>query len=184
MGFSAARATILTMVVLAMGLVAGCGGSSSSTTDGSTSSSGGSTKPVAGFSKKAKPAAFGEEATEEERAQASETLERNMSARAAGNYAVQCETLSAPAVKKIEGNGSGAIGEKKTCAETLESEAKKAPPGLLENTLVAPIDALRIKGNRGYAIYHGREGDYAMAMELESGEWKVAATLTEALPKN
>jgi hypothetical protein len=183
MEFGPARALALAMLVLAMGAVAGCGGSASSSTESSTSSARGSTAPAAGFSKKAKPASFGEEASEEERSQASETLERNMSARAAGNFEVQCETLAAPVVEAIEEGGSGAVG-KKSCAETLESEAKKAPPGLLANNLVGPIAALRVKGNRGYAVYHGKENnDYAMRMEKENGEWKVAATLTETLPK-
>jgi hypothetical protein len=182
MGLGPTRSAIL--IALALGVLAGCGSSSSNATEGSTSSSGGgSTKPAAGFSKKAKPAAFGEEAAESERKQASATLERNMSARAAGNYAVQCETLSARVVEQIEKVGSSAAG-KKSCAEVLGSEAKKAPPGLLENNLVGPINALRIKGNAGYAIYHGKgENDYAMQMELENGEWKVAATLTETLSK-
>lgn len=106
-----------------------------------------------------------------------------MSARAAGDYAIQCETLSARVVEQIEKAGGSATG-KKSCAEVLGSEAKKAPPGLLENNLVGPINALRIKGSAGYAVYHGKENkDYAMQMELENGEWKVAATLTETLPK-
>jgi len=191
MEFSPVRAAVLTMLVVTMGLLAGCGGSSSSTTGGtsggatesSTASSGGSSAPAEGFSKKAKPASFGEEASEEERDQASELLERNMSARAAGNYEVQCETLAAPVVKTIEGSGSSALGAK-SCAEVLEAEAKKAPPGLLANNLVGPINALRVEGNNGYAVYHGKgNNDYAMKMEKENGEWLVAATLTETLPK-
>lgn len=178
-------------------VVTGCGGSSSGatgstsgtsaeagSTESSSSGSDGSSAPAAGFSKKAKQASFGEESSDEEREQASELLERNLSARDAGNFEEQCETFSAPVVKVIEEGGNSAIGGKKSCAEILEAEAEKAPPGLLENNMVGPISALRIKGNEGYAVYHGTKNqDYAMKMEKENGEWLVGAALTETLPQ-
>ena len=100
-----------------------------------------------------------------------------MSARSKGDYEIQCETLSAAAVEAAEKTGD-------SCAETLEAEAKNAPPASLVNHL-EPIAALRIDGNRGVALYHANDGqDYAMPMELESGEWKVAATQPEPLPMN
>ncbi len=187
MEFDCGRRLILISMVLAVCLPVGCGGSSSSSgsTEGSTSSSTRSTQPAAGFSTKAGAAVSGEEASEDERAQASETLERNMSARATGNYEVQCETLSATVVEAIEKSGGRAVTGKEGCADKLEAEGQKAPAGLLANNLVGPIAALRIQGNRGVALYHGTENqDYAMRMELENGEWKVAATLTETLPSN
>lgn len=181
MGFRPRGSAVLISLALGVGVLGGCGSSSSNGTEGSSSSSGGgSAKPTAGFSAKAKPASFGEESSEEARKQASETLERNMSARGAGSYAIQCETLSTQIVEQIEKSSGG----KKSCAEVLETEAKKVPPALLANTLVEPIAALRIKGNAGYAIYHGKENqDYAVRMELDNGEWKVATTIPEVLPK-
>lgn len=196
--------TLITLA-LALGALAGCGGSSSGTTGSSSSSSGGtegttassgessgsessnaagSSQPAEGFSKKARQAKFGEEAPSAEREEASKVLEENLSARASGDYAVQCETLAALVIRGIEKNGKTAVG-KRGCPETLESEAKKAPPPLLENTMEGPIAALRKQGNLAYALYHGKkEADYAMRMLLENGEWKVAATLTEGMPSN
>lgn len=197
----------IALIALALGLgaLAGCGGSPSGTTGSSNSSSAGtegtaassgessgsespnaagSSQPAEGFSKKARQATFGEEAPSAEREEASEVLEENLSARASGDYTVQCETLAALVIRGIEKNGNTAVA-KRGCAETLESEAKKAPPGLLENTMEGPIAALRKQGNLAYALYHGNNGtDYAMRMLLENGEWKVAATLTEGMPKN
>jgi hypothetical protein len=171
-----AAAAALALVALA---VAGCGGSSSGSTGGS-----GSSPPTPGFSKQAKPAAFGEEAKASERNVASQLLERNRSARARSVYAIECETMSAPAAEAIKESGSSATGKEETCAEALEAEAENTPRELLENPLVGPISALRVEGNQGYALWHGKdEKDYAMKMELENGEWKVAATLYEVLPK-
>lgn len=184
-----AKAAVLIALALAVGVLAGCGGGSSSgTTEGgstSTASSGRSDAPASGFSKKAKQTSFGGEASEEEREQASETLETNLSSRASGDYETQCETLFAPLVKLIEEGSGGAVTGKQGCAETLEAEAKQAPPGLLENPIVGPISVLRVEGKRGYALFHGKENqDYAMKMGKEpNGEWLVASTLTETLPQ-
>ncbi len=190
------RLALLLLALAALGF-AGCGGSGSSSEGGSTaggSSSGaegstaaeaGSSKPAAGFVKKGANnslAEFGTEAPAEEREAASTVLEENLKARASGDYATQCESLSARSLKKIEEN-SGPLG-KQPCAQKLGAEAKKAPTGLLEDTMTEPVAALRVKGNRGWALYHGKGGkNYAMAMEKEAnGEWKVASLTTQTLP--
>ncbi len=182
----------IVIALLAVGLASGCGGSSSGSTGGSGSGStadagstegtGGSKAPAAGFSKKAKQVRYGEESNDEEREQASQILEENLQARATGDYVTQCNTLSPVVVKAIEGNGSSAV-KKRNCAETLGSEAAKAPPGLLENTMTEPISALRVKGPVAYALYHGKGGkDYSMKMEINGTKWLVGATLTEEIP--
>jgi hypothetical protein len=202
MGGKAGISISLVVLALIAAVATGCGGSSSGATggstgsgkSGSTTSSGsestggseganGSKAPAPGFSKKAEKAGFGEESDAAEREAASQILEENLQARASGDFAKQCETLSGLAVSGIEQNSNRGGGKKKDCAETLESESAKAPPGLLENTMTEPIAALRIKGPIAYALYHGKGGkDYSMKMDLENGEWKVAALLTEEVP--
>jgi hypothetical protein len=44
--------------------------------------------------------------------------------------------------------------------------------------MTGPIDALRVKGDEGNALYHGTgNSDFAMPMKKENGEWKVGALL-------
>jgi hypothetical protein len=191
----------IAFVALALTMaVAGCGGSSSdaaggstgaSTTSGSTPSSTSSStssssspagspasKPAPGFSKKAKLASFGEEATASEREQASEILEKNLKARAAGKYPAQCKTLSQTVIEAIENSRYHV-----DCKGTLGIEATLMPASKRADTMQGPIAALRIQGSAGYALYHGKDGkDYAMKMELEDGEWKVGEVLTVRLP--
>lgn len=183
-------------MLVALGLLAGCGGSSSTSTGGSGSSStaqsGGtegpesagsegptaSSPPAPGFSKKAKLAAFGEEASATEREEASRILERSLEARAAGDYPTQCSTLSKVVIEAIE-----KARYKENCVGTLTIEDTLIPPRKTVNTMQGPIAALRVQGTTGYALYHGKGGqDYAMRMELENGKWKVGEVLTVKLP--
>jgi hypothetical protein len=49
--------------------------------------------------------------------------------------------------------------------------------------MTGPIDALRVEGDRGYALYHGTKGkDYVMAMKKEDDEWKVSSLTESELP--
>jgi hypothetical protein len=50
------------------------------------------------------------------------------------------------------------------------------------DSLEGPIAVLRMKGNKGYALYHGTNHiDYAMLMVKEAGQWKVGALLASEL---
>jgi hypothetical protein len=175
------RGTIVAAVlaVIAVGVVAtGCGGSSSDASDAAGASS---------FLKSAnnkKTVNFGQEADDEEREAASSVLEENMEARAAGDWAKQCATLSPRATKSLEEENAERGEAQGSCAKDLEfqGEPKSQTASIRANTMTGPIDALRIKGDRGYALYHGAKGkDYAMPMEKVDGEWKVDDVVTEEL---
>lgn len=165
-------------------LMAGCGGSSAAdgTEKGKTTETV-ATKPFPSVSTKKIPK-FGEKASAEEREAASEVLEENLEAREAADFKTQCATLSPAAVKgvatqaSIQGLGGGG------CVKELTARAEplKQTKGLRENTMVAPIDELRVKGNYGYAIWEGAKGnEFAMQMERVDGEWKVGNVLDQNL---
>lgn len=170
-------AELLCLVALAM-LGAGCG-----------SSSGGSdaTGPSAEFTGKGgsnRPAAFGQVADEEEREAASKVLEESLKARAAGDWAAQCATLTVRAISQIEsdapnfGGGKGCVSGLKAQAEPLSSSKS-----VRANTMTGPIAVLRVDGKFGYALYHGaKHQDYAMLMRKEGGEWKVDHLATTEIP--
>jgi hypothetical protein len=161
------------------GLVAGAIVTGALSACGSTS--GGETvsesPPAAGFAKDAKLAAFGEETTEAERQDVGQTLEENQISRDLGHFSDQCETLAASVVEALERSGGG-----KSCGEVLRLEAKGKPRVLLEDSFIGPVEAFRVDGNVGYALYHGKyEKEYAMKMERENGEWKVVSVRNELI---
>jgi hypothetical protein len=178
------------LVAVAMALaitVVGCGGDSGAS-DASQSNeieaiSPGEPEPSKAFLKsKKKFASFGEEASAKEREDASKVLEENLKARKSADFATQCDTLSSGGVEEVEEgakeqgvDGGGCAKELKARAEPLERSA-----AYRKNTMTGPIDALRFKGARAYALYHGTGGqDYAMPMEKVDGEWKVGSLIEE-----
>jgi len=172
------------MLLFAMALVilGGCGsGSSGSSTN--SDPLGASTE----FMQKGgndQPATFGRIANVDEREAASHVLEKNLAARAAGNWAAQCATLTAGKIAQVEeqgksfGGGHGCAANLRALAEPV-SQTKK----FRADTLKGPIEVFRVKGQLGYALYHGTGNkDYAMLMKKEGGEWKVARLATTPIP--
>jgi hypothetical protein len=185
---------MLIAILLAILVAAGCGSSGSSSGSSEASTAAGSTSASSAESSKGEVenefaipggknemAEFGKEASDSEREAASVVLEENLQARAGHEWAAQCASLSALGVKTIEENPKN---KGQTCAQVLESEGSKAPKKVLENTLDGEIDVLRVEGPKAFALWHGSDGyDYGMAMENENGQWKVAALVTNQLPK-
>jgi hypothetical protein len=191
MGFRESISGLLILAVL-LSLVSGCGGGASSEAgeQGSESDEIEAAKPGEGEPSRTflakngenKIPKFGGEASGEERAAASKVLEENLQAREDGDWAAQCATLSPKGIKEVK---EGAIEQGKGgggCAKELKVRAEplqRSKP-LRVNTMTGPIDALRFKGHRAYALYHGTNGqDYAMPMEKINGEWKVDSIVTE-----
>jgi hypothetical protein len=189
-GYAATAAAVMAMLVVGCG---GSGGDSSSATtsssnetessESSKSSDGSNSEPSAEFAGEgpnAELVTFGKESDVAEREAASEVLEENLEARAAGDWEAQCLTLAEPIVKGIErsagGTGAG-------CAKSLEVQASSAPESILANPMTEPIAALRVGGIRGFALFHGANGkDYVMPLLKEGSEWKVASLTTEEVP--
>jgi hypothetical protein len=172
---------ILSALIVAAALAiiaAGCGGGSSSDANEPEASK---TFLVKGDSNKI--AKFGEEADGDEREDASEVLEENMVAREAHDLPVQCSSLTAGAIKRAEEEafvwepGPGCEPNLKELG-TPWSITKE----IRENTMTGPIDALRVKGDKAWALYHGAKGkDYAIKMKKEDDEWKVDSLTTTEL---
>jgi hypothetical protein len=170
MGDGAAILTVLLVGAILTGTLNACGGSSGGETVSKS-------PPAPGFAKGAKLAAFGAEASEAESQDAGQTLEENQISRDLGHFAAQCETLAASVVEELERSSGG-----KRCGEVLRLEAKGKPRVLLEDSFVGPVESLRVEGNVGYALYHGKyEKEYAMKMERENGEWKVVSVRNELI---
>ena len=156
----------------------GCGGGSSSDANEPEASK---TFLVKGDSNKI--AKFGEEADEDERDDASEVLEESMVAREAHDLETQCSSLTAGAIKRAE--EEAAVWEPgRGCEPNLRELGTPWPitKEIRENAMTGPVDALRVKGDRAWALYHGAKGkDYAMRMKKEDDEWKVDSLTTTEL---
>ena len=188
MGQSLRAAAIFGVALLLLILFAGCGGGSSSSTSDPTEPAAESSKQFndpEGASGKEPVATFGEEAAASVRGEASSVLAENLTARQAADFETQCATLGKRGLEAVLGAGKKAADPSK-CAETLKklaeplSGSKKARA----DDLGGEIAALRIKADQAYALYHGTDGkDWAMPMELESGNWRVGGILAIELPK-
>jgi hypothetical protein len=192
MGIKKQIGILMVAATLMAAFASGCGSGDSSSSTSSDSSSGNATTPsesagIASFLKKGsknKIATFGQEASAEEREAASSVLEENLQTRAAGDWASQCSTLAAATIKKEVEEAPIAQGIE-GCAKQLEAQAKplSITKGVRANTMTASIGALRVKGDKAFALYHGTKGvDYSMPMEKEGDEWKVASLTTTKLP--
>jgi hypothetical protein len=199
--FGKALVGISVVGVVLAGIVGGCGGGDSATSgDSSTGGPSNSTKTTVSEGPNSEPSTefiskgkgvvsqlpkFGKEADETEREAASRLLEENLQARAAGDWATQCESLAASIVTGIE-EAAVTLGAGKGCAKGLEAQAAPTPESARANTMTGPIDALRVgSGGRGIALYHGTKGkDYAMPLIKEGGTWKVLALQEQELPQS
>lgn len=163
------------LALLSLTLVAGCGGSSSSSSSEPSSGA----EPSAQFlTKKGKNTIpkFGEESSEEEREAANAVVVESLKAREAGDFGAQCETLNKKGLEEIP----GAINHR-VCAGILAKFARPLAKTqeAREDRLSGAIAAFRVEGDRGYALFHGSDGqDYAMALEKENGAWKVSSINT------
>lgn len=125
---------------------------------------------------------YGEEAAAEERAAASAVVAGFMRARASGDWATVCDYMASATLKPLEQLASRSPQFKgKDCAAMLETLTGTAPDSTRASTLSGSIDSLRFKGDRGFALYHGTDGqDYYLPLVKEDGEWKVGALAPSA----
>jgi hypothetical protein len=127
---------------------------------------------------------FGEEADAAELEAATEALEGFLAARAASDWAGQCENLAIAAVKPLEQLAEQSPQLKgKDCATILKALSGGLPASTRANTLTEGVASLRVEGERGFALYHGPKGvDFFVPMAKENGEWKVGTLSPTEFP--
>lgn len=179
------RVVVIAAVVIgALALTTtGCGGGSSATGSSATQSSAQSEPSSQFFGKSAANhfSKFGHESDPTELKAAGAIVAKSLKARGAHDWAGQCSTLSSTAVNAVEESPVAKKGG--GCAKNLEAQGKEAPKEILEDNLKGSVVAFRVKGTKGYALYHGTDKkDWAMPMEEEGGAWKVASLVAEEIP--
>ena len=126
---------------------------------------------------------FGEEASLPVRQTASRVLGENLRAREAGDFAAQCATLSAAGVEEIGGTSKQGRAQS-LCAAGLKklAEPLKGSAKARADTFGGELGAFRVKDGKGYAFYHGKDGnDWMMPMYEEQGVWKVGSIIAIAV---
>ena len=175
----------LLLVGLAMSalLLAGCAGSSSQSEGGSTTQEA-SSEFLLPSGKDTEIVEFGKEGSAAERKAASIALMENLEARESGDFGAQCESLSKAAQESVtEKKGAAAVA---ACRSALVKLAKplRSTAVYRANHLSGSVAALRVKGAKAYALFHGDDNsDYAMPMVKEGPVWKVGAIVTIILTK-
>jgi hypothetical protein len=185
----AGSAGALIVLILALVAIAGCGSGSSEGGSGSPSGESGQTVVTGTKSfphdKESKQYVnFGEEAASAEREAASAILTENLIAREEADFAGQCDSLGKAGLESVLGAVTKVAPARAKCAGSLKglAEPLSGTKETRTNTLSGPISAFRVKGAKGYALYHGNDKkDYAMPMEKEGGKWLVGSIVTTEL---
>jgi hypothetical protein len=116
-------------------------------------------------------------ASEEEREAANEVVVESLEARQAADFATQCETLDLKLVAELTGSKKGGDPQGE-CAKVLKkiAEPLSRTKKFRTDTLSDEIAVLRVKGDEGYALYHGNNGkNYAVQLLKEDGSWKLTS---------
>lgn len=180
----------------------GCGGgdattaSSGSTTRGSAANDGGDGVPDGKGEPSQESSRFGtpgaddsiqrtgQEASVAEREAASTVVLAYLRAGAAEDRAAQCSYLAAEAARPLERIGAaGTEGSGTGCPQGLDQLLKLAPKAAHGAAPAGAVGSLRVEGDRGFALFHGKDGlDYMMPLVKEGGEWKIASVVALELP--
>lgn len=172
--------------LLSLALVAlGCGSGDSTSRSSSLSESAGGAELSAQFRTSDKhslayyAATYGKEASAEEREIVSDVVVKNLTAREDADFKAQCETLNKHGIAEVPGAKNH-----EDCPGALQKYAEPLPKtkAYRKNPLAGPVTAVRVKGEKAFALFHGTDGkDLALPLEKEDGEWRVSAVFVTEL---
>jgi hypothetical protein len=124
---------------------------------------------------------FGAEGSDSELEEAVDAVSGFLEARSSEDWEAMCAQLSRAMVDKLENLATNSTSlSNPSCASLLETFTQLSAQELDETSVDA--GSLRHAGKRGYLIYEGPDGlVYAMPMDGEDGEWRVAAISAKPL---
>lgn len=116
---------------------------------------------------------FGSEASPGERAAAMAALSGYLAARSAGQWSRSCSYLGAAIRRQVAAFVKASQDKAPNCVALLKMIAEQAP-GERSSPVRGGLAALRIEGDKGFALFYGpHHQQYMMPMVNEGGEWKV-----------
>lgn len=127
---------------------------------------------------------YGDEADSDQREAAEAAIVAYLDARAAGDWDKSCEYLAAAAVEPLEELAESSPQLKgKGCAAIIGALSAQLPASSRANPVTEGIASLRFEDERGFALFHGRDGvDFFLPVVEEDGEWKVGALAASEFP--
>ena len=125
---------------------------------------------------------FGEEGDEAEREEAEAVVSDFLAAHSKEDWDAACELLSKPMLDKLERLATTSTGlEDTSCPAFLEAFVVLSAQEKKEGAEIKE-GSLRRQGSKGYLIYSASgENVYAMPLDQQDGEWRVAAISAQHL---
>jgi len=117
---------------------------------------------------------YGAESGATQHSSATAALSAYLRARAAGDWSAACSEMAATVRKQLALLAGPAKGKAKGCAGAYAALSAHAPAAARANLLTAGLAALRVKGEKAFALFYGpRNQKFMMPMLSEGGAWKV-----------
>lgn len=165
----------------------GSGGDSGGSAGGNSTSGGGSDEASAEFRTPGGDNSiqdYGQEADSAELAEAEEAIVAYLDARASSNWEESCEYLAKMAREPIEKLAESSPQLKgKKCGAVIAALSGRLPKAALASPVVEGIAAVRFRGDRGFALFHGPKGtDFFISLVREDGQWKVGSLAASEFP--
>ena len=126
---------------------------------------------------------YGGEGSGSQEAEAAGALAAYLKARAAGEWGRACSLMGATVRRQLavlsRAGGGGGGG----CAKISATLSKRLRASELANPMVGGITALRVKGEKAFALFYGpHRQQFLMPMVSEGGSWKVNQSIPIAYP--
>ena len=172
--------TLLALAALAPVALSACGGGSGSTESSSATTNANGSATNAKEETTDSGAAirdFGHEATGPQAQQPEAVVLDYLDARAAGEWSRACSKLTESDRRVFATVAATRLhtGQKPGCAAAMEHFTQRLSRSERAGLADAEIEVVRIGGGQGYAIYALPSGaEYAMRLQTEVGEWKIA----------
>jgi hypothetical protein len=161
----------LGVLLVAISLLAGCGGGSGDST-GTAAQSGQASPNIA---------QFGDQADPTDRVAMTKGFEEFMRARSGGDWERACSLLSASVMENLRKLVSLQPQLKKqSCPEQLKAVFDAIPETRLPEGRIRVIGA-RIAGDHGLVLYRDARGTFALPVTREGNVWKAGALLAQPL---
>jgi hypothetical protein len=126
---------------------------------------------------------YGSQGSGSQQGEAQAALAAYLKAREAGRWGRACALMGTSVRGQVRVLAEASGRRAPQCSAALVLLAKYNPPRERKNILIGSLAAFRVKGNRGFALFHGpHRQQFMMPMVREGGAWKVSQSIPVAYP--
>lgn len=117
---------------------------------------------------------YGSQGSASQQSEAEAALSSYLQARAAGEWSTACARLAVTVQKQLALLSGANQSSSEGCPAAYAKLSSRAPASSRASVLLGPLTALRLQGDRAFALFYGpHEQQYMMPMAAEGGAWKV-----------